>query len=64
MIGLSGFEFTSRTGAKFMCTPTARASSAVIRANRSTSASVPTAPKAIVGGKLVPPPWPRRLGSA
>ena len=31
MIGLSGLEFTSNTGAKIICTPTARASTAVTR---------------------------------
>ena len=62
--GLSGLLFTSSTGAKSQCTPTARASAAVTRPYSKASSSSPAAPKAIVGGKLVPPPCARSDGSA
>ena len=56
MTGLSGFEFTSRTGAKRRWTPLARASTAVMRPYSYAKRSSPIAPNAIVGGKFVPPP--------
>ena len=62
--GFSGLLFTSRTGAKSQCTPTARASTAVMRPYSKASSSSFTAPKAIVGGKLVPPPCANSDGMA
>ena len=63
MTGLSGLLLTSTTGAKSQWTPTARASRAVMRPYSKASASSRAAPKAMVGGKSVPPPWGRSDGS-
>ena len=63
MMGLSGLELTSSTGAKFRCTPTARASRAVTRPTSYASAASPMAPSAITGGNDVPPPRGSRCGS-
>ena len=64
MMGFSGLELTSRTGAKFRWTPSARASTAVMRPYSYANAGSPIAPKAIVGGKLVPPPCGSSVGRA
>ena len=58
MTGLRGLLFTSATGAKFTCTPSARASVPVIRASARTrrSPSPPgIAPMAICLGNVVAP---------
>ncbi len=62
MMGFRGLEFTSRTGAKFRWTPTALASIAVMRPYSRANRSSPMAPKAMVGGKEVPPPWGKKGG--
>ena len=62
MMGFSGLLFTSSTGAKVMCTPTARASVPITRPTSRASESEPIAPSAIVGGKTVPPPSGSRCG--
>ena len=64
MTGLSGFELTSRTGEKRKWTPTARASLAVMRPYSYAKRSSPMAPKAMVGGKSVPPPCASMEGRA
>jgi hypothetical protein len=53
--GLRGLLFTSATGAKLTCTPSARDSTPVMRAASRTSAASPAAPNAIARGKRVAP---------
>ena len=54
MMGLSGLLLTSATGPKIQCTPTARASFAVMRPTVYASCERPAAATAIMCGKDVP----------
>ena len=62
MTGLAALLLTSRSGAKFTCTPSARPSIAVIRPSSYASIVSRVAPNAICGGKIVAPPRSIALG--
>ena len=62
MTGLSGLLLTSSTGAKGRWTPTARASTAVMRPISRARLSSPVAPTAISDGNRVAPPSSMSLG--